>query len=207
MGPGHVRSCSFVDRYHSRVNENEIPPGPQDERPSKSQRKREMQARQDLGERLVELSADVLQRMALPETLREAIAEARRIKAHEGRRRQMQYIGRLMRDSDAAAIQARYDEIMGGTRASVALMHRCERLRDRLVEDEAALGPFLDEHPGVDVQWLRAKLRAARLERAQAKAPRHGRELYRWLHEMLSGARRAPAAAAPADGAPGGNAP
>jgi ribosome-associated protein len=169
------------------VNETDAQPSPPDEKPSKSQRKREMHARQDLGARLVDLGAETLRRMELPEALNEAIGQAQRIRSHEARRRQLQYIGRLMRDSDADAIQARLDQLTGASRASVALMHRCERLRDELVADETALAPFLAAHPGVDVQWLRTKLRAARAERAQGKPPRHARELYRWLHEFLSG--------------------
>jgi ribosome-associated protein len=161
-------------------------------RPSKSQRKRDMHARQDLGEQLVALSNDALRRMELPETLREAIAEAQRLKGHEAMRRQMQYIGRLMRDSDHEAIQAAYDEVMGGSRESVALMHRCERLRDELLEDDAALSGFLAQHPAVDTQWLRAKLRAARQERIALRPPRHARELYRWLYQLLKAKAPAP---------------
>jgi ribosome-associated protein len=168
-----------------------------DERPSKSQRKREMHARQDLGERLVRLGNDSLRRLALPEILRDAIDEARRIKGHEALRRQMQYIGRLMRDSDYAAIQSSYDTLLGGSRDAIALMHRCERLRDALIDDEAALPGFLAQHPGIDTQWLRAKVRAVRAERAAARPPRQARELYQWLHALLQG-ESAPAAATPA---------
>jgi len=168
-----------------------------DERPSKSQRKREMHARQDLGEQLVRLGNDALRRLELPESLREAIREAQRIKGHEALRRQMQYIGRLMRESDFAAIQAAYDTLLGGSREAIALMHRCERLREELVEDDAALSGFLAQHAGVDSQWLRAKLRAVRAERAAARPPRHARELYQWLHQYLGTA----AAAAPPGGA------
>jgi ribosome-associated protein len=158
---------------------------PPDERPSKSQRKREMHARQELGEKLVELAPDALRRMDLPEPLREAIEEARRIRSHEARRRQLQYVGRLMRDSDYAAVEAAYERALGGSRAAVTLMHRCERLRDRLIDEDAALHSFLEANAGIDAQWLRAKVRAARQERAAARPPRHARELYRWLHARL----------------------
>lgn len=167
----------------------DLEPTPPDERPSKSQRKREMHARQDLGAKLVELGPEALRRMALPEGLREAIEEARRIRSHEARRRQLQYIGRLMRDADFAAIESAYEHERGGSRAAVSLMHRCERLREQLIEDDAALDAFLQESPGIDVQWLRAKVRAARQERAAARAPKHARELYRWLHERLGSAQ------------------
>ena len=173
------------------------------ERPSKSQRKREMHARQDLGAQLVRLGAESLRRLELPDILREAIAEAQRIHGREAQRRQLQYIGRLMRDSDYAAIQASYDNLLGGSREAIALMHRCERLRDQLVDDDAALAGLLARHGAIDTQWLRAKVRAVRSERAAARRPRHARELYRWLYALLQGDAAAVAAAAEG-AAPGG---
>jgi len=166
-------------------------PDTADERPSKSQLKRDMHARQDLGAKLVELSAAQLARLALDESLLAAIRETQRVSGHEARRRQLQYVGKLMRGVDAERIQAGYDNLMGATRSSVALMHRCERLRDQLLDDEAALAQFIDSHAGIDIQWLRAKVRAARQERAAARAPRHARELYKWLHATLQAAAAA----------------
>ena len=103
-------------------------------------------------------------------------------------KRQLQYVGKLMRGADADAIQSVYDELLGATRESVALMHRCEVLRDRLLDDDAALGEFVAGHPGVDIQWLRTKVRAARQDRAGARAPRNARELYQWLYGKLRAA-------------------
>ncbi len=163
-------------------------PATADDRPSKSHLKREMHARQALGKKLVELNAGQLARMALPEGLLAAIQETQRISGHEARRRQLQFVGKLMRGVDFAAIQSAYDELLGATRESVALMHRCERLRDTLLEDEAALGQFIAEHPGIDIQWLRTKVRAARQERAAARPPRQVRELYKWLYAELKAA-------------------
>ncbi|HXF47329.1 MAG TPA: ribosome biogenesis factor YjgA [Burkholderiaceae bacterium] len=157
-----------------------------DARPSKSQRKREMDALQALGVQLLRLNAAQLARLDLPESLREALAAAHRITSHEGRRRQLQYIGRLMRTIDPAPLQQALAAATGASRAAVALMHRCERLRDRLLEDDAALTEFIAAHPGVDAQRLRATIRAARRERTQGQPPRHARELYRWLHQTLS---------------------
>jgi len=164
------------------VNELPVPP---EARPSKTQRKQEMHARQALGQKLVGLNADQLARMALPETLLAAILLAQRISGHEARRRQLQYIGKLMRSSDFDAIRCAHDDLMGASRQSVALMHRCERIRDQLLEDETALDVFVRDHTGIDAQWLRAKVRAARQERHAARAPRHARELYQWLHALL----------------------
>jgi ribosome-associated protein len=156
-----------------------------DARPSKSQRKRAMDALQQLGVQLLALNAEQLARLALPEALRDALADAKRIASHEGRRRQLQYIGRLMRKIDPAPLREALADATGSSRAAVALMHRCERLRDRLLADDMALAEFIAAHPQVDAQRLRATVRAARRERASGRPPRHARELYRWLHETL----------------------
>jgi len=160
-----------------------------DKRPSKSQRKREMTALQDLGVALVRLSTDQLARIDLPENLRDAIGQARRITDHEGRRRQLQYVGRLMRSIDAAAVQQALEAATGDTRETVELMHRCERWRDRLLDDDTALTELLRSLPDIDTQALRATIRAARRERGLGAAPKHARELYRALHATFSAER------------------
>ncbi len=156
-----------------------------DDRPSKSQLKRDMIALQKLGVQLVELGPDQLKRIELPEDLRAAVVEARRITAHEGRRRQLQYIGKLMRTVDPEPIRASIEDLDGGSRRTVELMHRCERWRDRLIDDDAALTEWLATHPDGDVQPLRALIRAARRERTSNAPPKHARELYRWLNDTL----------------------
>lgn len=156
-----------------------------DGRPSKTRRKQEMTALQQLGEELLRLNSAQIARIDLPEALREALRDARRVTAHEGRRRQIQYIGRLMRQVDPEPIRRALDDATGASRTAVALMHRCERLRDRLLEDDAALTDFLAQHPRVDAQHLRAVIRAARRELTAGSAPKHARELYRWLHLTL----------------------
>jgi ribosome-associated protein len=155
------------------------------ERPSKSQRKRDMHALQALGAQLLELNAAQLERIDLPEGLREALAFARTITSHEARRRQLQYIGKLMRNVEGEAIRAAFERATGDSRAATALMHRCERLRERLLADDDALTEFVAAHPRADVQRLRATIRAARRELAAGHAPRHARELYRALHALL----------------------
>lgn len=156
-----------------------------DERPSKTQRKKEMTALQVLGTQLVGLNAAQLQQIDLPERLREAIVAAQKITAHEGRRRQIQFIGKLMRQVEAEPIERALDDLIGDSRAAVALMHRCERWRERLLDDDAALTELLQAHARFDVQALRALIRSARRERDKQLAPRHGRELYRLLHDTL----------------------
>ena len=156
------------------------------ERPSKSQRKREMTALQDLGESLLRLTAAELARLDLPEALREAIGEMARMGSHEARRRHRQYIGKLMRQVDAEPLRAAIEDATGESKQAVALMHRCERLRDALLADDAALDAVLAELPEADVQQLRSTIRAARREHKEGRPPRHARELYRWLHEQYT---------------------
>jgi ribosome-associated protein len=155
------------------------------ERPSKTQRKKDMHALQALGQQLVDLSRDQLARIDLPEELREAIDFAHRVTSHEGRRRHMQYIGKLMRQVDADEVRAAIGRATGESRAAVALMHLVERWRDRLLADDDALTGFMAERPGADVQWLRSTIRAARREHASGQPPKHARLLYRWLHDEL----------------------
>lgn len=158
-----------------------------DQRPSKTQRKREMSELQSLGAELAALAPERRARIELPEALRDAIDHLGRIASREARRRQMQYIGRLMRTVDAEAIRAALGRATGQSKEAVALMHRCERWRDRLLDDDTALTEFLGEHPHADAQRLRSAIRAARRERNAGEPPRHARALYRGLHDILSG--------------------
>lgn len=154
------------------------------DRPSKSQLKREMSALQTLGEELLTLPADRLARLTLPDALADALREAKRLTKHEARRRQMQYIGRLMRDVDPAAIKEALDEFHGLSAAANARHHAVERLRQRLLEDEGVLGEIAEAHRGADLQQLRQLRRNAIKEREGGKPPRAFRELFRVLREM-----------------------
>lgn len=156
-----------------------------DDRPSKSQVKREMQALQELGEQLGALGADQLKRIDLPEELRDAVRDYQRFTKHEARRRQMQYIGRLMRDIDPAPIQAALDEIKGVSAAATARLHALERLRAQLLEDEAAaLAEIARDHPGADLQRLRQLRRNALREQAEGKPPKAFRDIFRLLRDL-----------------------
>src|SRR5512140_3065242 len=106
------------------------------DRPSKTQRKKEMHALQALGQQLVDLSRDQLAKVELPDELRAAIDFAHRVTSHEGRRRHMQYIGKLMRQVDADEVRAAIGRATGESRAAVALLHLAERWRDRLLTDD-----------------------------------------------------------------------
>ena len=163
----------------------------QDEPTSKTRRKKDMQALQDVGAELVELNEQQLATMQLPESLLAAVQEARRLSKHEAKRRQMQYIGRLMRDIDAAPIRDKLEEWKGQGREHTAQLHALERWRDELMAGDPALARFLGEYPGADSQQLRTLIRNARREQAGALPPKSYRELFRVLREMTT---REPAA-------------
>ncbi len=150
---------------------------------SKTRRKQEMLELQALGAALVELSSAHLERMALPEALAQAVHEARRIASHEARRRQVQYIGRLMRQIDAQPIRAQLAAVEGGSAQERARHQRLEHWRARLLEDDGALTEFARAHAAADLQQLRALIRNARKELAEGKPPRASRELFRVIRE------------------------
>jgi ribosome-associated protein len=157
--------------------------GMQDEILSKTRRKQEMHDLQALGAALVELSAAHLERMALPAELAQAVHAARRIASHEARRRQVQYIGKLMRGVDAEPIRAQLAAVHGGSAQERARHQRLEHWRARLLEDDGALTEFAQAHPAGDLQQLRALIRNARREQAAGRPPRAIRELFRVLRE------------------------
>ena len=162
--------------------------------PSKSQLKREMTALQDLGAELVALSRERLAKIEMPERLRDALLDAQRFTKHEAKRRQMQYIGKIMRDIDSAPLRAAMDEINGVSEAANIRQHRLERLRTQLMEDEAAFSELARDYPAADLQHLRQLRRNALKEAQQGKPPRAYRELFRELRglEGLAGAEDAP---------------
>ena len=133
---------------------------------SKTQQKQMMHDLQVLGEALVNLPKAKLDQIELPEALHEAIRDAQRITAHGGKRRQLQYVGKLMRQVDPAPI------------------HRLENWRTRLINDDAALSEFLNLHNNADVQHLRNLIRNARKEATLNKPPKSSRELFKVLREI-----------------------
>lgn len=150
---------------------------------SKTRRKQEMHALQALGASLLDLSDAQLESMKLPSGLARALREARNISSHEARRRQMQYIGRLMRDVDPGPIRARLAEIEGRSAVATAQHRRIEQWRARLLEDDDALTEFAREYPAIDLQAMRTLIRNARREQKEGRAPRAFRELYRVVRE------------------------
>lgn len=157
----------------------------QDLLPSKTRRKQEMHALQDIGEQLVQLDLKRLAELGLPETLVDAILEARRMRKHEARRRQMQFIGKLMRDVDAAPILEKFDLWSGVTLQHTAWLHLLERWRNRLLTDEKSFAELGQKYPSADLQHLRTLVRNAHKEKLANKPPRSFRALFHELQTVI----------------------
>ena len=151
---------------------------------SKTQRKKEMHELQALGAELVALAESQIRELQIADDLREAVLEAKRIKSHEARRRQLQYIGRLMRDVDPAPIRAQLDALVGHSAQEAARHRRLEALRDKLLADDEALTGYVAGHAGADLQALRTLIRNARREQKDGRPPRAYRELFRLLKAL-----------------------
>jgi ribosome-associated protein len=170
----------------------------------RTKRKRASHEITDLGVELASLGAQRLAGLPLPESLRDALAEARRLTSFGAQRRQAQFIGKLMRRLDEAAlaaVRAAVNTDRARAARGTAVLHRAERWRDSLVEDDAALERWLGEHPRTDAQQLRALIRQARkdaqTERKPGEAPRKGRA-YRQIFALVHAALGA--GAGPGDG-------
>ena len=161
----------------------------EDAGPSKSEIKRQMLALQDLGRELTKLADDKLEQIPLDESVRAAVREYRRIKTFKAQQRHIQHLGKLLRQADAEAVKQALADAGGASAAMVALQHRCERLRDSLLESDAGLTEFVGQHPGVDLQKLRQCIRAARKEAQKEdpakRNPRPSREIYQILRAAI----------------------
>lgn len=166
--------------------------------PSKTELKKESTELQKLGEALLTLRADLFERLDLPEGLVTALEELKRISNFEGRRRQLQYVGKLMRHLDPGVLQSvrdALDEQRGGSAQATLALHAAEKWRDDLVASDDALQAWLQAHPDTDVQQLRALIRQARKDGAPTQdevsrglAPRKGRafrEIFQLVRERL----------------------
>ena len=152
---------------------------------SKTRRKKQMLELQEVGVALVKLSHEQLARIELPEELRAAILEAKRFTKHEAIRRQMQYIGRIMRDIDAAPIVEQLDALHAPSRKQTALLHVAERWRKELVEDPEAIARFLQEFPEADPQRLRTLAAEAQAEQRASRPPKRFRELFHVVNAII----------------------
>lgn len=151
---------------------------------SKSEIKRDAEALKDLGAELVDLGKNALDRIPLDEDLRAAIELAQRIK-REGRRRQLQLIGKMLRARDAEPIQQALDKLRNRHNQQVSLFHKLEKLRDRLIEEgDDAVPDVLALYPQADRQQLRALVRNAQKEKAANKPPKAARQVFQYLREL-----------------------
>lgn len=162
--------------------------------PSRTDRKRESTELQKLGEELLTLRGDLTGRLALPDKLVDAIDAAKRITNFEGKRRQMQFIGKLMRHLDSATLENVRTVLAqqhGGSASETLALHQVEQWRDKLIEDDTTLQDWVNQFPQSDSQQMRALIRQARQDAQPGKAgetPRHGkafRELFQLVRAQL----------------------
>jgi len=156
-----------------------------DASPSRTQRKHEVEALQTIGRTLTELARDQLKRVPLSDDLRNAVQDWHRFPKHEAQRRQLQYIGRLMRKVDPAPILEAIAHIRGESTAAKAHFHSLERWRERLLTDPNGLTAWMAEYPETDAQQFRTLIRNAAREAEQSKPPKSSRELFRILRETI----------------------
>ena len=155
------------------------------DRPSKSQLKRDMTALQKLGVQLLELPVSQFRNLDLPESLRDAIDLARKITSHEGRRRQLQLIGKLMRTVDAEPIQQAIAQMNGENRAEALRHHAIEHWRDQMLARDTALAEFRARQPRINFERLERLVREARAEQSSQRPSRASRELFRLIRDAI----------------------
>jgi ribosome-associated protein len=160
---------------------------------SRTTLKKESEELQELGEQLLTLRSGLMEKLALPENLRDALKAAAKITNFEGRRRQMQYVGKLMRRLDPEVVQTARDALQAqhqGSAAETQKMHTIERWRDALIADDEALAQWLSDHPQTDSQVLRSLIRQARRDKEAmdkalpGQAPRQNRA-YREIFQLV----------------------
>src|SRR5258705_7495935 len=152
---------------------------------SKTRRKRQMRDLQDVGAALVELSEEQLVRLRLPEMLFDAVLACKTITKHEARRRQMQYIGRIMRGIDSEPIAAQLRALEAPSKRETALLHLAEKWRQEFLADEAAIARFAREFPEADLDHLRNLVRGAQEEKRASKPPKKFRELFHAWNTLI----------------------
>ncbi|HYD33839.1 MAG TPA: ribosome biogenesis factor YjgA [Methylophilaceae bacterium] len=178
MKPRHSNSAADAEAGELQA-EQDAP-----EALSRTKRKEAVEALQELGEKLVTLPKDKLDKLGLPETLRDAVLEARRITSNGAIRRQMQYIGRLMREVDTEPIADQLHRWEGKHTAENARFHQLERWRERLLKEEAALAEFMRLYPQTNSKQLRTLIRNSQRETAANRPPKSSRDLFRLLREI-----------------------
>ena len=167
-----------------RHSDEPAPPSdPRQAEVSKTRRKAQMHALQDLGEALIALDQAKLMQLDLPERLVDAIIQARSIRAHEGRRRQMQFIGKLMRDIDPDPVREAIERFASGIPSDRVEFAAAERWREEMLRDDDAVTRFATEHPAADAAEIASLVRDARVERSRGGPPHRYRELFRKIRQ------------------------
>jgi ribosome-associated protein len=180
-----------IDVHYGSADDSDADADGGDNRPSKSQLKRESHALQTLGLEVTELSDARLAALDIPEALRDAIHEFRRTKSHEGRRRQLQYVGKLMRSADEAVLREAVSAAKLGSAKETLALHETERWRAELIANDEAMNRWMTEHPDTDTQQLRSLVRAARRDSAapreagDTRQPKSHRELFQFIKPLL----------------------
>jgi ribosome-associated protein len=169
--------------------------------PSKSALKRQMTELQVLGRELTELPESRQERLDLPENLRSALQEFRRTRSHEGRRRQMQFIGKLMRHVDETPIREAVAAFKLGSAKETLQLHEAERWREELLADDEAVTRWMSDYPATDAQALRSLVRAARKDSLAATPEQRHARAYRELFKLIKAAMQ-PSGAALDDASP-----
>lgn len=157
-----------------------------EDRQSKSRRKREAEAVQQLGQALIEAPESDWQQLGLPERLIDALREAKHIHSHNARKRHLQFIGKLMRDIDAGPVNQYMQQRHQQKKNAAAALHRVEALRDQLIDgNQATIDSLLESHPEASLKQLRHLVRQVHREREAGHAPKSARALFRYLKELL----------------------
>lgn len=157
----------------------------QDEWVSKSQKKRDCDAQQKIGDRLLKLPPDQLALIDLPTELEDALKEAHRIRSNSALKRQRQYLGKIMRTVDSAKIENQLNAVIHRNDTNTAQFKKLEKWRDRLIEnDHQVLGEIIRELPELDRHHVHNLVRQAGKEAAAEKPPVASRKLFKYLREI-----------------------
>ncbi len=153
--------------------------------PSKSQEKRDCDALKKLGDTLISLKQEELNTMSLPDTLLNAVREAKKLQSRSGLKRQRQYIGKIMRQIDADEIKIQLEQIKHKHDTNTIQFRKVERWRDQLLaDDKTALSEIIDAHPNIDRQHINQLIRQAKRELQQEKPPASARKLFKYLRDL-----------------------
>lgn len=174
-------------------------------RPSKSALKRESHELQALGKQLLEMPDNRLDDIGMPERLREALDAYKKTKSFEGKRRQLQFIGKVMREVDSEPLREAVAQFQMGHARNALALHQAERWRTELLSDDKdVVTRWAQEFPDADLQQLRALVRSARKDAAEVPEKRSGRA-YRELFQYIKQAMESPSASGDEDAFDGGN--